>query len=93
MRFLFKTSYNQDIRIFRDKVDGAWYGLLAVAVLGGFGSIPGALVGGIIIGLIELFAGRFLPDGFKDAAPYVVLLLILAVRPQGLFGTLARKKV
>jgi branched-chain amino acid transport system permease protein len=65
----------------------------AAAVLGGFGSIPGALVGGIIIGLIELFAGRFLPDGFKDAAPYVVLLLVLAVRPQGLFGSLGRKKV
>src|SRR6266705_2811381 len=33
MRFQFKTSYNQDIRLFRDKVDGSWYGLLAVAVL------------------------------------------------------------
>lgn len=65
----------------------------AAAVLGGFGSIPGALVGGIVIGLIELFAGRFLPEGFKDAAPYVVLLLMLIVRPQGLFGTLGRKKV
>ena len=37
-------------------------------MLGGFGSIPGALVGGIIIGLIELFAGAYLPDGFKDVA-------------------------
>ena len=33
MRFQFKTSYNQDIRLFRDKVDGSWYGLLALAVL------------------------------------------------------------
>ena len=40
----------------------------AAAVLGGFGSIPGALVGGIIIGLIELYAGATLPDGFKDIA-------------------------
>ena len=38
----------------------------AAAVLGGFGSIPGALVGGITIGLIELFAGAYLPHGFKD---------------------------
>ncbi|TWT10052.1 branched-chain amino acid ABC transporter permease [Reyranella sp. CPCC 100927] len=65
----------------------------AAAVLGGFGSIPGALVGGIIIGLIELYAGATLPEGFKDTAPYIVLLLMLAVRPQGLFGTLGRKKV
>ncbi len=65
----------------------------AAAVLGGFGSIPGALVGGIVIGLIELYAGATMPDGFKDAAPYVVLLVMLAVRPQGLFGSLGRKKV
>jgi branched-chain amino acid transport system permease protein len=65
----------------------------AAAVLGGFGSIPGALVGGIIIGLIELYAGATLPDGFKDTAPYIVLLIMLIVRPQGLFGTMTRKKV
>ena len=65
----------------------------AAAVLGGFGSIPGALVGGIVIGLIELYAGATLPEGFKDTAPYIVLLIMLAVRPQGLFGTMARKKV
>jgi branched-chain amino acid transport system permease protein len=65
----------------------------AAAVLGGFGSIPGALVGGIVIGLIELYAGATLPEGFKDTAPYIVLLVMLIVRPQGLFGTLARKKV
>ena len=68
-------------------------GVAAAAVLGGFGSIPGALLGGIVIGLIELYAGATLPEGFKDTAPYIVLLLMLIVRPQGLFGTLARKKV
>ena len=65
----------------------------AAAVLGGFGSIPGALVGGIVIGLIELYAGATLPDGFKDTAPYIVLLIMLWVRPQGMFGTPGRKKV
>jgi branched-chain amino acid transport system permease protein len=65
----------------------------AAAVLGGFGSIPGALLGGIIIGLIELFSGATLPEGFKDTMPYIVLLIVLAVRPQGLFGKLGRKKV
>jgi branched-chain amino acid transport system permease protein len=65
----------------------------AAAVLGGFGSIPGALVGGLTIGLIELFSGAYLPKGFKDVAAYVVLLIVLAVRPQGMFGTIGRKKV
>ena len=65
----------------------------AAAVLGGFGSIPGALAGGIVIGLIELYAGATLPNGFKDTAPYIVLLIMLVVRPQGLFGTFSRKKV
>jgi len=65
----------------------------AAAVLGGFGSIPGALVGGITIGLIELFSGAYLPQGVKDVAAYVVLLLVLAIRPQGMFGTVGRKKV
>jgi branched-chain amino acid transport system permease protein len=65
----------------------------AAAVLGGFGSIPGALVGGLTIGLIELFSGTYLPQGFKDVAAYVVLLVVLAVRPQGMFGSVGRKKV
>jgi branched-chain amino acid transport system permease protein len=65
----------------------------AAAVLGGFGSIPGALVGGVTIGLIELFSGAYLPQGVKDVAAYVVLLLVLAIRPQGMFGTVGRKKV
>ena len=65
----------------------------AAAVLGGFGSIPGALAGGIIIGIIELFSGAYLPHGVKDVAAYVVLLLVLAVRPQGLFGAVGRKRV
>jgi len=65
----------------------------SAAVLGGFGSIPGALVGGVTIGLIELFSGVYLPQGFKDVAAYVVLLIVLTVRPQGIFGTVGRKKV
>ncbi|MBM3554712.1 MAG: branched-chain amino acid ABC transporter permease [Alphaproteobacteria bacterium] len=63
------------------------------AVLGGFGSIPGAIVGGLIIGVIEALAGFYLPLGFKDIAAYVVLLVVLFVRPHGLFGQMARKKV
>lgn len=63
------------------------------AVLGGFGSIPGALVGGLIIGVIEQLAGFYLPQGFKDVAAYIVLLLVLWFKPEGLFGLKMRKKV
>ena len=65
----------------------------AAAVLGGFGSIPGALVGGLIIGVIETLAGFYLPQGWKDVTPYIVLLIVLLIRPQGLFGLSMRKKV
>ncbi|WP_443023808.1 branched-chain amino acid ABC transporter permease [Sneathiella sp.] len=63
------------------------------AVLGGFGSIPGAVVGGLIIGVIETLAGFYLPPGFKNVAAYVVLLIVLVVRPQGLFGERTGKRV
>ncbi len=63
------------------------------AVVGGFGSLPGAIVGGLVIGIVEAMAGFYLPDGFKDAAPYVVVLLMLAIKPNGLFGETLRKKV
>lgn len=63
------------------------------AVVGGFGSIPGALVGGLIIGVVETLAGFYLPEGFKDIAAYIVVLIMLAVKPNGLFGENLRKKV
>jgi len=63
------------------------------AVIGGFGSIPGALVGGLIIGVVEMLAGFYLPEGFKDIAAYVVVLIMLAVKPTGLFGENLSKRV
>lgn len=63
------------------------------AVLGGFGSVPGALVGGLIIGVIESLSGVYLPEGWKDVMAYIILILILAVRPEGLFGIQEKKKV
>lgn len=63
------------------------------AVLGGFGSIPGAIVGGLIIGVTESLAGVYLPMGWKDVAAYIILILVLMLRPQGLFGIQERKKV
>jgi branched-chain amino acid transport system permease protein len=63
------------------------------AVVGGFGSLPGAIVGGLIIGIVESLSGFYLPDGFKDTAAYIVVLLMLVVKPNGLFGEKLRKKV
>lgn len=63
------------------------------AVLGGFGSIPGALAGGVVIGVIETLSGFYLPQGFKDVAAYIVLLAVLMVKPEGFFGLALRKKV
>ena len=63
------------------------------AIVGGFGSLPGAIVGGLIIGVVESLSGFFLPEGFKDVMPYVVVLLMLAIKPTGLFGDRGRKKV
>ncbi len=63
------------------------------AVVGGFGSLPGAIVGGIVIGVVEALAGFYLPEGFKDIAAYIVVLVMLMVKPNGLFGEKLRKKV
>jgi branched-chain amino acid transport system permease protein len=66
---------------------------MPAAVVGGFGSLPGALVGGLVIGVVESLSGFYLPEGFKDVAAYVVVLIMLVVRPNGLFGERLRKKV
>ncbi|WP_332741854.1 branched-chain amino acid ABC transporter permease [Hydrogenophaga sp.] len=63
------------------------------AVVGGFTSLPGAIVGGLIIGIVESFSGFYLPEGFKDVAPYIVVLIMLVLKPNGLFGEKLRKKV
>lgn len=66
---------------------------LAALVLGGFGSIPGAIVGGLLIGLIEQYAGVYMPDGSKDIVAYLVLIAVLVVRPRGLLGEAHGKRV
>ena len=63
------------------------------AVVGGFGSLPGAIVGGLVIGIVESLAGFYAPDGIKDIAAYVVVLIMLMVKPSGLLGEKLRKKV
>ena len=65
----------------------------AAAAIGGFGSLPGAFLGGLIIGLVEPFASRYGPPGVSQIAPYAILLLILIFRPGGIFSQTQRKKV
>jgi branched-chain amino acid transport system permease protein len=60
---------------------------LVAAVLGGFTSIYGAVIGGIVVGLLETFAAVGLGGTVKNLAPFLVLLLLLAFRPYGLFGS------
>jgi len=66
---------------------------LAAIVLGGFGSIPGAILGGLLIGLIEQYAGVYLPHGFKDIAAYLVLIGVLILRPRGILGEAHGRRV
>ena len=66
---------------------------LSALVLGGFGSIPGAIVGGLLIGLIEQYAGVYMPDGTKDIVAYLVLIAVLIVRPHGLLGEAHGRRV
>ena len=63
------------------------------AVFGGIGSIPGAMIGGILIGIIETFAKRYISPQFSDAVVFSVLIIILLVKPAGLLGKQVQEKV
>ena len=62
----------------------------AAAVLGGVGSLPGAMVGGILLGLVETIIAGYISSGYRDAISFVILIVVLIFRPAGLFG---RKKL
>jgi branched-chain amino acid transport system permease protein len=73
-------------------------GIIAVkafagAILGGFGSIPGAIVGGMLLGVLENLSGYFFNAGIKQVSTYILLILVLIVKPSGLFGAVTMKKV
>ncbi|MEM1315069.1 MAG: branched-chain amino acid ABC transporter permease [Pseudomonadota bacterium] len=65
----------------------------AAAVIGGFGSLPGALAGGLIIGIVEPLAQYYAAPGYSQIAPYAIMLLVLVLRPNGLFAQVQQKKV
>ncbi len=63
------------------------------AVLGGIGIIPGAMVGGLVLGVVETIVGALGFSLWRDAAAFIILILILLFRPSGIFGKNAREKV
>lgn len=63
------------------------------AVLGGIGSIPGAMFGGIFLGLVESLGASYLSSEYKDAYAFAVLIVILLIRPSGIFGSRVDEKV
>lgn len=63
------------------------------AVLGGIGSIPGAMLGGILLGLIESLGAAYISSEYKDAYAFIILLIILLIRPSGILGRTTEEKV
>jgi branched-chain amino acid transport system permease protein len=58
----------------------------AACIFGGLTSIPGAILGGLVIGVVENLTVQFVASGYRDVAAFVVMVLILLLRPQGLLG-------
>ena len=87
---LYFTNYTTVIQ-----TSGSMPGLKAfvAAVFGGIGSIPGALLGGILLGVIEIFAKAYISTQLSDAIVFAVLIVVLLVRPTGLLGKQIREKV
>ena len=78
-----------------DPLMGIMPGLKAfvAAVLGGIGNVPGAMIGGLVIGIIESFVGGSQFSNYRDAIAFVILIVILLFRPSGLFGKYQPEKV
>ena len=78
-----------------DPLMGIIYGLKAfvAAVLGGIGNVPGAVIGGLLIGTSEVMVVGYLSSTFRDAIAFGILILVLLLRPQGIFGRVEKEKV
>ncbi len=74
-------------------VAGIGLRVFPVVILGGLDSIPGAIIGGVIIGLLETYTGGYIGGGLSQVVPFIVLILILMVKPYGLFGEVRIERV
>ena len=63
------------------------------AVFGGIGSIPGAMLGGILLGIIEIFSKAYISTQLSDAIVFAVLIIVLLIKPAGMLGKQIREKV
>jgi Branched-chain amino acid ABC-type transport system, permease components len=79
---------------FLNNTMGATAGAKAFAaiVIGGFGSVQGAIIGGLIVGLVEAFGGAYISTTYQLVLIYVMLILVLMIRPQGIFGGKIQEK-
>jgi branched-chain amino acid transport system permease protein len=64
-----------------------------VVVLGGFGSMLGALAGGLVIGVVEALSGYFISPGLKEAVYLLIFIAVLVIRPTGLFGIVGSEEM
>lgn len=74
---------------------GSMLGIKAftAAVVGGIGSIPGAVIGGFILGMIEVMTRAYLSSSYADAIVFLVLIVVLIVKPTGILGSIEKEKV
>lgn len=66
---------------------------MAAAILGGIGVLPGAVIGGLIIGVLETFVAAYVSSGYRDAIAFAILIVVLVVRPTGILGKKSVNKV
>ena len=64
-----------------------------VSVIGGFGNLPGAVIGGLLLGVTETFGARYISSNFRDAYAFVIMIAFLVVWPRGLFGEKSSERV
>jgi len=78
-----------------DTLMGASVGLksISAAVLGGMGSLPGAMLGGFLIGILETMFAAYVSSGYRDAIAFVIMIVVLIVKPSGIFGRKVESKV
>ena len=74
-----------------------WMGSLTIkafiaAVVGGLGSLPGAVLGAFVLGIVETFAAGYVSSAFRDLLAYTLMIIIIIVRPGGLLGTVTEQK-
>ena len=64
-----------------------------VSVIGGFGNIPGAIIGGVLLGLLEMIGARYISSDFRDAYAFIALIAVLFIYPRGIFGEKISERV